>query len=593
LCDIYMNPTIQSVPAKRNMIDQIVLLVLFLSVLSLFLEYGIHQTRAIFWITNILDYFIIILFVSETAIRISRAERKISYIRNNLFDLLLLTVILTLFIYTRYMRYVLGSADVSRLSTNIILIRNAFNILKILGRVKRLNAYIKSVSSHPAQTIAFSFIIIILLGTIFLMLSISTADNSRLGFINSLFTATSAVCVTGLIVVDTATKFSLFGKITIMILIQIGGLGIMILSYFGAFVIGKRISIEEKIALSYLLNEQDMQKISTSLMKIIFITFGIELVGALILYGNFNDLYGDSAQAVFYSVFHAVSAFCNAGFALFSDSLESFKSDVAMNFTVAGLIITGGISFPVIFNLIENFKTNVETNIFSRRIRKSQLTLNTKVVLIMTVILIFSGMLFVYGIEHKGNLVQHDLKTQYLAAFFQSVTLRTAGFNTINFAALRVPTLLIMILFMFIGGASGSTAGGVKVNTVSVIFAYLKSVLYNRKETTMLNNFLSKSIINKSFLIVFLALGVVFAGTFILSLLEPFPFEHILFEVVSAFGTVGLSTGITGSLCILSKITIIILMFIGRLGPMTLIIALSQNPVLVRVKYPEGNILIG
>ncbi|MDO9547426.1 MAG: TrkH family potassium uptake protein [Candidatus Marinimicrobia bacterium] len=588
-----MIPTIQSAPAKRNMIDQIVLLVLFLCVLSLFLEYGIHQTRAIFQITNVLDYIIITLFMSETAIRISRAERKISYIRNNLFDLLLLSVILALFIYTRYMRYVLGSAEVSRLSTNIILIRNAFNILKTLGRVKRLNAYIKSVSSHPAQTIAFSFIIIILLGTIFLMLSISTADNSRLGFVNSLFTATSAVCVTGLIVVDTATKFSLFGKIVIMVLIQIGGLGIMILSYFGAFVIGKRISVEEKIAISYLLNEQDMQKISTTIMKIIFFTFGIELVGAMLLFGDFNDLYGDTFQAVFFSMFHSVSAFCNAGFALFSDSFESFKTNISINFIITGLIITGGISFSVVFNLIENFKTNIKTNVFSRRIRKSQLTLNTKVVIIMTVILIFSGMLLVYGIEHKGNLIQHDLKTQYLAAFFQSVTLRTAGFNTINLATLRVPTLLIMVMFMFIGGASGSTAGGVKVNTVSVIYAYLKSILYNKKETTLMNNFLSKSLINKSFLILLLASTAIFCGTFILSLIEPFPFENILFEVVSAFGTVGLSTGITGSLCTLSKITIIILMFIGRLGPMTLIIALSQNPDLVRVKYPEGNILIG
>ncbi|MBN2601567.1 MAG: TrkH family potassium uptake protein [Candidatus Marinimicrobia bacterium] len=583
----------QSTQAKRNLTDQIVLLVLFLSILSLFLEYGIHQTSTIFWITNILDYFIIILFIIETVLRISRAERKISYIRNNLFDLLLLTVIVGLFIYTRYMRYILGIGEVSRLSTNIILIRNTFNILKIFGRVKRLNAYIKSISSHPAQTIAFSFIIIILLGTIFLMLSISTADNSRIGIVNSLFTATSAVCVTGLIVVDTATKFSLFGKIVIMILIQIGGLGIMILSYFGAFVVGKRISIEEKLALSYLLNEQDMQKLSISIMKIILITFGIELTGALILYGNFNNLYGDSFKAVLFSMFHAVSAFCNAGFALFTDSLESFKSDIAMNFTIAGLIITGGISFPVIFNLIENFKTNIETNIFSHRIRKSQLTLNTKVVLIITAILIISGMLFVYGIEHKGNLVQNDLKTQYLASFFQSVTLRTAGFNTINIATLRVPTLLLMVLFMFIGGASGSTAGGVKVNTVSVIIAYLKSVLYSRKETTLLNNFLSKSLINKSFLIVLLALGAIFIGTFILSLLEPFPLEYILFEVVSAFGTVGLSTGITGSLCIMSKIIIIMLMFIGRLGPMTLIIAMSQRPALVRIKYPEGNILIG
>ncbi|RKY59054.1 MAG: TrkH family potassium uptake protein [Candidatus Neomarinimicrobiota bacterium] len=578
---------------RRKIIDQLIVIVLLLSVLSLFLEYGLHQTRTIFWITSILDYLIVTLFLTEAIIRITRAPDKLNYVRSNFFDLLLLIVIVGLFIYTRYTQYTLGIAESSRLSTNIILVRNTFNILKILGRVKRLHAYIKSVSSHPAQTIAFSFIIIILLGTIFLMLSISTEDNSRLGFVNSLFTATSAVCVTGLIVVDTATKFSLFGQIVIMILIQIGGLGIMILSYFGAFVIGKRISIEEKLALSYLLNEQDMQKLSTSIMKIIFITFGIELIGALILYGNFNDLYGDSGKAVFFSLFHAVSAFCNAGFALFSDSLESFKSDLGMNFTIAGLIIAGGISFSVVFNLIENFRTNVETNIFSRRIRRSNLTLNTKIVLIMTGFLIVTGMLLIYALEHKTNLLKYDLKTQYLGALFQSVTLRTAGFNTINFATLRIPTLLIMILFMFIGGASGSTAGGVKVNTVSVVYAYLKSVLYNRKETTLMNNYISKNTINKSFLIIFLALGAVFTGTIILGILEPFPLEKILFEVVSAFGTVGLSTGITGSLCTLSKLTIITLMFIGRLGPMTLIIALSQKPEQVRVKYPEGNILIG
>lgn len=578
---------------KRNIIDNIVVIVLLLSILSLFLEYGINQTRTIFLITYVLDYFIIILFLTEAALRIIRADEKWNYVRRNLFDLGFLTIIVILFVYTRYARYVMGHGGMLHLSSNIIIIRNTFNILKILGRVKRLNAYIKSVSRHPAQTIAFSFLIVILVGTVFLMLSISTADRSRLGFIDSLFTATSAVCVTGLIVVDTATRFSIFGKIIIMILIQIGGLGIMILSYFGAFVIGKRISLEEKLTLSYLLNEQDMQKISVSIMKIILFTFGIELLGALLLFGNFNELFDNTLTAVLFSLFHAISAFCNAGFALFTDSMESFKSSISLNFIVSGLIITGGISFAVIFNLIENFKSNVKTNIFSRQIRKSRLNLNTKVVLVMTGILILSGMLLVYAIEHRQNLINYNLKTQYLAAFFQSVTLRTAGFNTINIADLRVPMLFIMILFMFIGGASGSTAGGVKVNTVSVIFAYLKSTFHNQKETTLMNNFLSKSLVNKSFLIVVLALAAVFSGALILSFVEPFSFERILFEVVSAFGTVGLSTGITGDLTMVSKFTIIILMFIGRLGPMTLVIALSQKPSQLRIKYPEADVLIG
>jgi trk system potassium uptake protein TrkH len=575
------------------LIDQIIVVVLFLSILSLFLEYGIPQTKIVNLVVGVLDYLIIILFLIEAIIRIIRVEKKFLYIKNTLFDHLLLLVILVLFIYTRCQHYISGGTNIHRLSTNIILIRNIFSVLKILSRMKRLNAYIKSVSRHPAQTIAISFIIIILLGTIFLMLSISTADRTHLGFTNALFTATSAVCVTGLIVVDTATKFSLFGKVIIMILIQVGGLGIMILSYFGAFVIGRRISLEDKIALSFLLNEQDIQKISSTIVKIILFTFGIELLGAMILFGNFNDLYGDSYTAAFYSIFHAVSAFCNAGFAVFTDNLEYFKSSISMNFVITGLIIAGGISFSVIFNLIENFKTNLETNIFSRRIRKSKLTLNTKVVVITTSILILSGMLLIYGIEHRHNLIKYDLKTQYLAAFFQSVTLRTAGFNTVDISKFRLPTLLIMILFMFIGGASGSTAGGVKVNTISVVFAYLKSTLKNRKETTLLNNFLSKSLINKAFLIIILALGAIFCGTLILGLIEPYPFEKILFEVVSAFGTVGLSTGITGSLTNISKFTIIALMFIGRIGPMTLVIAVSQRRDVIRIKYPEGDILIG
>ncbi|HCK99702.1 MAG TPA: potassium transporter KtrB [Candidatus Marinimicrobia bacterium] len=336
-----------------------------------------------------------------------------------------------------------------------------------------------------------------------------------------------------------------------------------------------------------------MQKISTSIMKIIFFTLSVELVGAMILFGDFNNLYGNTLQSVFYSMFHAVSAFCNAGFALFPDSLESFKSNMSINFTIAALIITGGISFSVIFNLIENFKSNVKTNLFSRRVRKSKLTLNTKIVLVSTMILIIGGMLLIYSTEHRGNLIKLDLKTQYLAVFFQSVTLRTAGFNTIDFATLRIPTLLIMCLFMFIGGASGSTAGGVKVNTISVIFAYLKSIFNNRKETTMWSSYIPKRSVNKAFLIVILGLGAVFTGVLVLSLVEPFAFERILFEVVSAFGTVGLSTGITGSLTQISKLMIIILMFIGRIGPMTLMIAFSQRPEQISVKYPEGDILIG
>jgi len=467
------------------------------------------------------------------------------------------------------------------------------SLIKILSRIKKLNYFVKSVYRHPAQTIAISFLIIIVLGTIFLMMSFSSTTNHSVPFIDALFTATSAVCVTGLITVDTGIQFSVWGKIIIMILIQIGGLGIMILSYFAAFVIGKRVSLEEKLALSYLLNEQDMQKMSSTIIKIIIFTLIIEIIGAALLFPNFKNAFGVGTQALFFSLFHAVSAFCNAGFSLFSNNFESYRSNVSLNLTVAFLIITGGLSFAVLSDLLENFWINIKSNLFSQQIRRKRLSVNSKAVITVTTILLVSGTLIIYAFEHRNVLLGFDLKTQYLSAFFQSVTLRTAGFNTIIIGNLQTYTLFIMILFMFIGGASGSTAGGVKVNTISVIFAYIKSVVRGKEEVTLMKHSLPKELVNKSFLIIILALSTVFTVTTMLLITENFRFEQILFEVVSAFGTVGLSTGITPMLSFFGKFIIAVTMFIGRVGPLTLVIAFSQKNETYKIRLPEGNLLIG
>jgi trk system potassium uptake protein TrkH len=578
---------------KQKSIDRLIFLILLLGLISLFLEYGVHPTPLVRIFVNILDFAVIILFTLETVLRFSTASDKKSFVGDNIFDLMLLVILIVLFTYTKYTAFLMHSQKLQQFSTKIIMIRNIFSILKIFGRVKKLNYFLKSISSRPAQTIAFSFLVVILIGTILLMLPFAIADGYRLGIINALFTATSAVCVTGLIVVDTATKFTLYGKIVIMLLIQVGGLGIMILSYFSAVMIGKRISIEEKLAMSYLINEQDMHKISRTIVKIILVTFAIELVGAMLLFAKLQQSMGVSPHTMLFSVFHSISAFCNAGFALYTDSLEGFKSSILVNFIIAGLIILGGISFAVIFNLTDVYRKRSRIRLFNGGRRLARLNLNTKAVLIVTGILIFSGMLLIYGLEHRGNLVQYGLKTQYLSAFFQSVTLRTAGFNTIPISQLKVASLLLMVLFMFIGGASGSTAGGIKVNTVFVIFAYIKSTLSGKSETTALKNTIPRDLINKSFMLAILALLAVFSGTFILSISEHFSLDKILFEVVSAFGTVGLSTGITGLLSGVGKITIIILMFIGRIGPLTLIAALSRKSKQYEVKYPEESMQIG
>ena len=447
-------------------------------------------------------------------------------------------------------------------------------------------------TKNPGRTILFSFLLIILLGSVLLTTPYATADHNRISYIDALFTSTSAVCVTGLIVQDTAVRFSYFGKFIIMLLIQAGGLGIMIMSYFASFIIGKKFSISEKLTMSYLLNVNDMRKISSSIVKIIVITFIIELIGVVLLYFDFAAIVGHGKKAIFYSFFHSVSAFCNAGFALFSDSFWQYKGDVSLNLIICALIIFGGLSFGVIFNVFEVLSAKLKRSITGTH-RITKLTINTKIVLIYTGILLFSGTIIFYAFEHKYLLLEKPIGTQYLSSFFQSVTLRTAGFNTLDISKLQINTILIMLIFMFIGGASGSTAGGIKINTIGVIMSYLRKILKNQNNLIIMKHHIRKRTVNKAFLLVFLGLSVIFTGTLILSVTENFALEKILFEVVSAFGTVGLSMGITFYLSLIGKMVIIVIMFVGRIGPLTLILALSYKEKVTEIKYPEGNILIG
>ena len=445
-------------------------------------------------------------------------------------------------------------------------------------------------TKNPGRTILFSFIFIIILGSILLSFPFATANNIRISYIDALFTSTSAVCVTGLIVQDTATRFSIFGKIIILLLIQAGGLGIMIMSYFTSFILGKKFSIKEKMTMSYLLNVHDMRKLTSSMVRIIFTTFVIELIGACFL--DFSALFGHGKKAIFFSLFHSISAFCNAGFALFSDSFMQFKGDLSLNLVITLLIIFGGLSFGVIFNVAEVISAKLKKK-WQGEYKLIKLSINTKIVLIYTGILIFSAMLIFYFFEHKYILLEKGIGTQYISSFFQSITLRTAGFNTLDISKLQMNTILIMMIFMFIGGASGSTAGGVKVNTLGIIISYIRTLLKGKTNLIIMNQHIRKRVINKAFLLVFLGLGVIFIGTLILTVTENFALEKIIFEVVSAFGTVGLSMGITYYLSFIGKAIIIAIMFIGRVGLLTLMFALSDREKSTEVKYPEGHILIG
>jgi trk system potassium uptake protein TrkH len=287
-----------------------------------------------------------------------------------------------------------------------------------------------------------------------------------------------------------------------------------------------------------------------------------------------------------------VSAFCNAGFSLFSTSLEGFLGNPAVNFTIALLIIAGGISFAVITDLFRILKLRIKALFVPVAGARELMSLNTYVVACITPVLIIAGMLLIYGLEHNSTLASLPLGQQYLAAFFQSVTLRTAGFNTIPIGDLTTTTLLVMIPFMFIGAASGSTAGGIKINNLAVMYGYLKSILLNRDSVTIRRSSLSRTQVNKAFLVFLFGVFSITFGTIILSATEEAELANIMFEVVSAFGTVGLSTGITPVLSAAGKIVIVVLMFIGRLGPLTILAAAAQPEKRIRISFPRGDVML-
>ncbi len=580
----------QKIPLKINWL---VLITLLLSIVSLIVEQADFQTRFSSIFTHTLDFTILFLFLAEVIVDFVRSTDKRHFFKRQLFEVLFLVFFTVLFAYNKFLLFSRESVVYGNLPGKIIIVRNIFVLLKVFGRIRKLSAFVRSLTAHPARTVILSFVLVIVTGTILLMLPFTTPDGLGLSFVDSLFTATSAVCVTGLIVVDTATAFSIWGKLIILLLIQVGGLGIMILSFFMAFILRRSLTVEDKFLISYMTSEKDMRNLGRSIKNIINITLIIEGAGAVLLFLGFRTSLGTNLETLFISVFHSVSAFCNAGFSLFSDSLEGFKSHTLINLTVIVLIILGGLSFLVIMNLKGWLAAGVP-NLFKRKsFSVKGLSLNTRVVLLGTGILLGLGMLLIYALEHRYSLANLDLKTQYLAAFFQSVTTRTAGFNTISMSGLRNPTYLLMMIFMFIGGASGSTAGGVKINSIALFLAYVNSLLKEKREVTLFNYAVSKDLVLRALLILMFGLVSVLGAMLILSMTESAPFIQICFETVSAFGTVGLSAGITSALSIIGKYVIILLMFIGRIGPLTLLAAAAQRIRQVQIEYPTGEILVG
>lgn len=569
------------------------IIVFFLGLISLVFEH-IHGSCA-----GVLSRIAVFLYAAAAVIsvlalllQLVSATYKGFYLKKNIFSIILTVLFIGVF-FVRLLTAARIAETTAEILPILLILRSVVVLFELSGRIKQIDLFLQELFSHPARTIVISFVFVILLGTILLQLPVATVDGKGLSFINSLFTSTSAVCVTGLIVVDTASVFTLFGRLVILGLIQIGGLSIIILSFFVIFMLQKRVSLESKLLISYVLSEDDVTSISGSIKKIILITLFFEAAGALLLFGRFFGEFQAPGKAALFSVFHAVSAFCNAGFALFTNSLENYVSDSYVSLIVSVLIVAGGLSFAVFTNLFDNARDRLRGRSTGKRLFIRKLTLNTKIVLGMSAALLLTGMFLFYALEHRQVLKDYSTGTQYLAAFFQSVTLRTAGFNTVPFGGLGTGTLLIMMLYMFIGGASGSTAGGIKVNTFTAVLVWIKSAIKRDPAISLYKNTIDREIVFRGLLIILLGFATVITGTVIMSLTEQAALENILFEAVSAFGTVGLSTGITGSLTIAGRIVIIVMMFIGRTGPLTILAAMNEREPKGRYEYPAGNVLIG
>ena len=455
-----------------------------------------------------------------------------------------------------------------------------------------------NIKLKPTQILVLGFLGILVIGTILLNLPISSVGGKSIGIIDALFTATSSVCVTGLVVVNTMEHWTMFGKTVILILIQIGGLGFMSFTTALFIIMGRKITLKERLVIQEAFNQYTLAGMVKLTINILIGTFIVEGVGALLLSIRFIPKYG-IGMGVFMSVFHSVSAFCNAGFDIIGhSSLTPYVSDVLFNFTIMMLIILGGLGFAVWLNIVNVSRDKIE-NQYSMKRWFSKLTLHTKLVLVLSGFLIGVGFVFFFIVEYNnpdtfGNMT---LSQKILAALFQSVTPRTAGFNTIPLDKLKEASKFMTILYMFVGGSPGGTAGGVKTVTVGVILLTVKSVMEGKERTEIFSRSIPTGVIRKATAVIAISLGVVVGVTMLLSLSEPdsIPFMDIFFEATSAFATVGLSVGITGSLSTFGKIIIAITMFIGRLGPVTMVAAFTLKGKRRKgsIKKPEERVMVG
>lgn len=473
--------------------------------------------------------------------------------------------------------------------------------LVLLARFATLSSWwtrlFPNLMGRPAQTLASSFLLLIGFGTLLLMLPRATLDGLGASWIDAIFTSTSATCVTGLTVLNTAqdsvmnlqlATFSRFGQTVILMLIQVGGLSIMTLSAALVMLAGKHLDLRSRAALGDLMDEAQGRPLETAVSFILKMTLTAEVVGAALLFVRFYDMAPTPGEAVYWSVFHSISAFCNAGFSLFGDNLMRFSTDPLVSLTISGLIIVGGLGYATV--AVMTFSIIFPGQIENWR----RWFFHARLAGVTTAILLFVGTLFTFYVEYNGVLSELSLGGKLLASFFQSVTTRTAGFNTVDIASLSRVTVLFYVAFMFIGASPGGTGGGVKTTTIGVVVLGIRAVLLGRREVEAWKRHVDAEVVLRSMSIIAIsgaAIAVIWGALLVFQ--PEMEALTLLFETVSAFGTVGLSLGITPLLSVGGKLALVLLMFVGRIGPLGLAFALRERERPVDVRYPTAKVAVG
>ncbi len=557
------------------------------ALITLIVPFGYPLTASQAAIFERLDLLVLFYFLCQYPLRTLLSDNKREYLRRHWFQgLVALALFLHLgLVFRALARYGIDlyflETQVVGLTKMTVVISQILVLLILISGALHLNNKIAALKFHPAQTLLFSFLCLILFVAFCLTMPRCLQPEKTLSFLDALFTSTSAACVTGLAVVDTGSFFSQRGQFVIMLLIQFGGLGIMTISSFLALFFAGGVGIRERVMLLDMLNLESLQQITRMLKRIISWTLIIEGVGALLLFLFWYDRGMAIADRAFCSAFHAISAFCNAGFSLFPDSLTGEVQRPWVLLVISLLIILGGLGFATI--------TELATYLRKGEGFKRRLSVQTKLVLITTGLLLFVGAALLLLVQP----LEGSFGTQVINACFSSVTARTAGYNTVDYAVFNLAGTWVMMVLMFIGASPGSTGGGLKTSTLAILFLRMRATLQGQDRIMVFFRAVPRVVSGRALVIFAFSITMLAAIVFLLLITEQAPLEDILFEAISAFSTTGLSRGLTSRLSDAGKLIVIVAMFIGRLGPLTIALAITPPSETYRIDYPNESVVVG